>query len=89
MGEVKDEQVHLGDFWHNKPARRALRAVTELRRSLDALERRLVVEARHNQVTWQEIGADLGISKQTAHRRHIAQDRSPRGGERKLQCGRS
>ena len=48
----------------------ALATLTELRGTLDRVERRLVAEARHVQSTWEEIGAALGVSRQAAHRRH-------------------
>lgn len=47
-----------------------LRAVVELRRELDALETELAADALRSGLTWREIGAALGISKQAAHRRH-------------------
>jgi hypothetical protein len=49
---------------------RGLREVTELRRTLDCLERELVTAARRNRSTWEEIGGALGISRQAAHARH-------------------
>jgi hypothetical protein len=50
--------------------RRGLREVTSLRQTLDCLERELVVAARRNGSTWQEVGGALGISRQAAHARH-------------------
>jgi hypothetical protein len=47
-----------------------LREVTELRRTLDRVERELVAAARHNWSSWEEIGGALGISRQAAHARH-------------------
>jgi hypothetical protein len=49
---------------------RALREVTELRETLDRLERELVISARGNWSTWEEIGRALGISRQAAHACH-------------------
>ena len=49
---------------------RGLREVTALRQTLDRLERELVVAARRNGSTWQEVGGALGISRQAAHARH-------------------
>jgi hypothetical protein len=56
------------------PARAALRALTALRPVLDRLEAALVDRARLDHCSWSEIGADLGTTKQTAHRRHGAHD---------------
>jgi hypothetical protein len=52
----------------------ALRALTELRAALDALEAALVDQARLAGDTWPKIGAALGVSRPTAHRRHSAHD---------------
>ena len=59
--------------WLSAP-RRALRALTMLRESLDGIEAALVNEARLAGDTWAEIGEDLGVSRPTAHRRHSAHD---------------
>jgi hypothetical protein len=63
--------------------RRALRALTALRPSLDSLEATLVERARREVVSWEEIGADLGVTKQTAHRRHAGRDPMAVGGRPK------
>lgn len=49
---------------------RGLRELTELRATLDRIEGELVVVARRNQSSWQEIGSSLGISRQAARERH-------------------
>jgi hypothetical protein len=49
---------------------RGLRELTEVRQTLDRLERELVTAARRNSSTWEEIGGALGISRQAAHARH-------------------
>ncbi len=46
-----------------------LRRVQELRIEVEALEDAVVAEARLCGWTWQEIGADIGITKQAAHQR--------------------
>lgn len=69
-----DDLDDCDDLWLDRPARKAMRALADLRIGLDRLERTLVVDARRDLVTWEEIGSDLGVSKQTAHRRHAAHD---------------
>jgi ATP-dependent Clp protease ATP-binding subunit ClpA len=51
------------------PAAR-LEALCELRRELDAIESELAAEAIRAGMSWREIGAAIGVSKQAAHRRH-------------------
>ena len=50
--------------------RTALREVVALRATLDQVEPLLVARARGVGVTWGEIGLDLGITRQSAHRRY-------------------
>jgi len=47
-----------------------LSALASLRRELDATETELAAEALRAGMTWSQIGAALGVSKQAAHRRH-------------------
>ena len=47
-----------------------LRRLKELRETLDRIERELVVSARRNSWSWQEIGDALGLSRQAVHARH-------------------
>jgi ATP-dependent Clp protease ATP-binding subunit ClpC len=49
--------------------RAALRKVTELRRELDAFERRQVAHALADGASYASIGRDLGLSRQAVHRR--------------------
>jgi hypothetical protein len=50
-----------------------LATLTEVRGTLDRIERLLVADARRQRIfSWQEIGSALGISRQAAHRRHAA-----------------
>ena len=49
---------------------RGLRELNELRASLDRVERQLVLLARTNRSSWEEIGRSLGISRQAARSRH-------------------
>ncbi len=49
--------------------RAALRKVSELRRELDAFERRQVAHALADGATYASIGRDLGLTRQAVHRR--------------------
>lgn len=49
--------------------RAALRKVTELRRELDAFERKLVAHALADGASYASIGRDLGLTRQAVHRR--------------------
>lgn len=50
--------------------RTGLRSVAALRRLLEQLERAQVRNARSNGWSWQEIAAELGVSRQAAHKKH-------------------
>ena len=51
--------------------RDGLRRTVLLRTQLDGLERALVCRLRREYfLTWRELGEDLGVTGQTAHRRH-------------------
>jgi predicted exporter len=54
--------------------RRALREVQPTRAALDRLEAALVQRARLAGTTWSVIAADLGVSRETARRRHAGRD---------------
>ena len=56
------------------PRRRALRELVRVRVLLDEVEERLVLGLRREGASWSEIGADLGITRQGAHRRHARRD---------------
>jgi Clp amino terminal domain, pathogenicity island component len=47
-----------------------LSALASLRQELDTAETELAAEALHAGLSWSQIGAALGVSKQAAHRRH-------------------
>jgi hypothetical protein len=55
-------------------SRRGLRELAPLRAALERLEVALVDRARLDSVSWRAIAGDLGITKQSAHRRHAAHD---------------
>lgn len=50
--------------------RLGLRAVAALRRLVEQLETLHVDRARDLGWSWQEIAAELGVTKQTVHRKH-------------------
>lgn len=54
----------------SKDSDEALRAITQLRRDLDVLERVHVRRAVDAGRSWSQVASALGISKQAAHRRH-------------------
>ncbi|HEY7795548.1 MAG TPA: hypothetical protein VIA10_16210 [Gaiellaceae bacterium] len=67
----------VGTRVENGPGARALaldslRAIVELRQTLDRLERIVVGRARQHWASWEAIGTSLGISRQAACARHRA-----------------
>ena len=54
----------------DRDPRTGLRAVAALRRLLDQLERAQVRNARAAGWSWQEIAAELGVSRQAVHKKH-------------------
>lgn len=48
----------------------ALRAAAELRRATERVEAQLVRRARNQGLSWTEIAAQLGVSKQAVHKRY-------------------
>jgi ATP-dependent Clp protease ATP-binding subunit ClpA len=70
------------------PAER-LSALAQLRRELETAETELAAEALGDGMSWSQIGAALGISKQAAHRRHSRAVAALSGRRRsKLRTGR-
>lgn len=47
-----------------------LRAVASLRRLLEGLERLQVASARDSGWSWEEIAAELGVTKQAVHKKY-------------------
>ncbi len=74
MSGVSDVQQWLQIWRRVPPSRQALRELVALRAALDLLEARLVSEARGERCSWADIAFDLGISKQSAHRKHRSHD---------------
>jgi predicted DNA-binding protein YlxM (UPF0122 family) len=57
-----------------------LRSVAALRRLLEQLEALQVDNARRLGWSWQEIAAEMGVSKQAVHRKHARRWFRRRGG---------
>ncbi|MFI5802278.1 helix-turn-helix domain-containing protein [Streptomyces sp. NPDC051561] len=66
MSEATDLAGKAGD----RDPRVGLRAVAALRRLLEQLEAVQVRGARSQGWSWQEIAAELGVSKQAVHKKH-------------------
>ncbi|QDY78978.1 helix-turn-helix domain-containing protein [Streptomyces qinzhouensis] len=66
MTEATDLAERAGDH----DPRVGLRAVVALRRLLEQLEAVQVRSARHQGWSWQEIAAELGVSRQAVHKKH-------------------
>ena len=54
----------------DRDPRVGLRSVAALRRLLEQLERVQVANARTQGWSWQEIAAELGVSRQAVHKKH-------------------
>lgn len=66
MTEATDLAQRAGDA----DPRIGLRAVVALRRLLEQLEAVQVRNARVHGWSWQEIAAELGVSRQAVHKKH-------------------
>ncbi|WMX44787.1 helix-turn-helix domain-containing protein [Streptomyces roseicoloratus] len=66
MSEATDLASRAGD----RDPRVGLRAVAALRRLLEQLESVQVRSARAQGWSWQEIAAELGVSRQAVHKKH-------------------
>jgi DNA-directed RNA polymerase specialized sigma24 family protein len=66
MTEATDLAARAGD----QDPRVGLRAVAALRRLLEQLEAVQVRGARNQGWSWQDIAAELGVSKQAVHKKH-------------------
>ncbi|GAA3492156.1 MULTISPECIES: helix-turn-helix domain-containing protein [Streptomyces] len=66
MSEATDLAARAGD----QDPKVGLRAVVALRRLLEQLEAVQVRGARNQGWSWQEIAAELGVSKQAVHKKH-------------------
>ncbi|MGC5346774.1 helix-turn-helix domain-containing protein [Streptomyces sp. DT24] len=66
MTDATDLAARAGD----RDPRTGLRAVAALRRLLERLEAVHVRSARAQGWSWQEIAAELGVSRQAAHKKY-------------------
>ncbi|MBC6446590.1 sigma factor-like helix-turn-helix DNA-binding protein [Actinokineospora xionganensis] len=64
------EATQLATAAGDKDPRVGLRAVAALRRLLEQLEAVQVRSARIDGWSWQEIAAELGVSKQAVHKKY-------------------
>lgn len=72
MGEGEPSVARLAGQVTNQDPAVGLRAVYELRRLLEELERLHVDNARELGWTWQSIASALQVSRQTVHEKHAA-----------------
>ncbi|WP_405777246.1 helix-turn-helix domain-containing protein [Streptomyces sp. NBC_00859] len=64
------EATELAAQASDSDPRVGLRAVAALRRLLERLESVQVRSARNQGWSWQDIAAELGVSRQAAHKKH-------------------
>ncbi|WP_035289604.1 helix-turn-helix domain-containing protein [Actinokineospora spheciospongiae] len=64
------EATQLAGAAGDRDPRVGLRAVAALRKLLEQLEAVQVRSARADGWSWQEIAAELGVSKQAVHKKH-------------------
>ncbi|GAA1347339.1 sigma factor-like helix-turn-helix DNA-binding protein [Catellatospora bangladeshensis] len=70
MVDVMTEATRLASAAGDQDPRVGLRAVSALRRLLEQLEAAQVRNARVRGWSWQEIAAELGVSRQAVHKKH-------------------
>jgi len=61
--------ANVSDLLDSPEARDRVRAVHHLAAGLEALERQVLLDAQASGMTWADIGAVYGVSRQAAHRR--------------------
>ncbi|MFW6693883.1 helix-turn-helix domain-containing protein [Streptomyces sp. MAR4 CNX-425] len=64
------EATELAERAGGADPRDGLRAVAALRRLLEQLEAVQVRSARNQGWSWQEVAAELGVSRQAVHKKH-------------------
>ena len=67
-----NQATRLASAADSSDPRVGLRAVAALRRLLEQLEALQVTNARAQGWSWQEIAAELGVSRQAVHKKHAA-----------------
>lgn len=67
-----DSATELANGLDSKDPRVGLHAVSALRRLLEELEALQVANARSLGWSWQDIAAELGVSRQAVHKKHAA-----------------
>ena len=65
-----EELAALAQAAGDDDPRAALRAAGELRRASERMEAQLVRRARNHGLSWAEVAAQLGVSKQAVHRKY-------------------
>src|SRR3954447_11857886 len=65
-----NEATELADATASKDPEVGLAAVTALRELLESLESLQAAHARERGGSWQQIAAELGVSKQAVHKKH-------------------
>lgn len=65
-----NELTALAQAAGDEDPRVALRAAAELRRASERMEAHLVRRARNQGLSWAEVAAQLGVSKQAVHRKY-------------------
>jgi len=68
--DVMTEATHLATAAGDRDPRVGLRAVAALRKLLERLEAVQVRNARASGWSWQEIAAELGVSRQAVHKKY-------------------
>lgn len=64
--------VTIADEADPDGVRRQLQEVRQRRRDVEQEESAAVRRARNNGLTWEQIAADLGVTKQAVHKKHRA-----------------
>lgn len=68
--DIMTEATDLAERAGDRDPRIGLRAVAALRRLLEQLESVQVRSARNQGWSWQDIAAELGVSRQAVHKKH-------------------
>ena len=77
--DAMTEATKLASAASSRDPKVGLHAVAALRRLLEQLETRQVDNARAEGWSWQDIAAQLGVSKQAVHKKHAGRKLLRRG----------